>query len=72
MGAYGVKYARPLDDNMCFQMALDLISREQKTIGINSAKFRMADYELKTVGKGSRDLPKIRNSRAPIRVVSNL
>ena len=46
MGAYGVKYARPLDDNMSFQIALDLIARKQETIGINSAEFRMADHEL--------------------------
>ena len=68
MGAYGVKYARPLDDNMCFQMALYLIAREQETIRINSEEFRMADHELKTVQIGSQDLPKIRNSRSPTRL----
>ena len=50
---------------MCFQMTLDLIAREQETIRINSEEFRMADHELKTVQKGSQDLPKLRNYRAP-------
>ena len=55
MGTYGIQYARPLDDNMSFQIALDLIARKQETIGINSAEFRIADHELKMVLKGSWD-----------------
>ena len=47
---------------MSFQIALDLIAREY-TIGIISTELRMADQELKTVQKGSRELRSSKENR---------